>query len=94
LAFPAEIVVECVASRSALVAFEAPASVPPAHAGRRVVVRARVGEPQLRIHSPAGIPVATHRRAAAGSGHVIRSRQHAAALEQAVVAAVTTQPRT
>jgi hypothetical protein len=59
-----------------------------------VVVRARVGEPQLRTHSPAGILIAAHRRAAAGSGHVIRSRAHAAVLEQAVLAAFTTQPRT
>jgi hypothetical protein len=59
-----------------------------------VVVRARVGEPQLRTHSRTGSLVAAHRRGAAGSGHVIRSRAHAAVLEQAVLAAFTTQPRT
>lgn len=93
LAFPAEIVVERVASRSALVAFEANRySVPPEHAGRRVVVRARVGDPQLSVFSPAGTLIATHRRAPAGAGQTIRSREHAAALEQAVLTAFTTQP--
>jgi transposase len=93
LAFPAEIVVERVASRSALVAFEANRySVPPAHAGKRLVVRARVGEPHLQILSPAGALVATHRRAPAGAGQVLRSDEHAAQLEQAVLDAFTTQP--
>jgi hypothetical protein len=63
LAFPTEIVIERTASRSALVAFEANHySVAPAHAGRRVVVRARVGEPRLRIFTVAGALIATHRR--------------------------------
>jgi transposase len=93
LAFPAEIVVERQASRSALVAFEGNRySVGPEHAGRRLVVRARVGEPQLSVFSPAGVLVATHRRAPAAAGQTIRSREHAAALEQAVLAAFTTQP--
>lgn len=93
LAFPAEIIVERTASRSALVAFEANRySVPPAHAGRRVVLRARVGEPHLRLFSPAGSLLATHRHTAAGAGQTIRNSEHAAALEQAVLDAFTTQP--
>jgi transposase len=93
LAFPAEICVERVASRSALVAFEGNSySVPPAHAGRRLVVRAAVGEGQLRVFTPAGALVATHRRARAGAGQTIRAAEHAAALEQAVLDAFTTQP--
>ncbi len=92
LAFPAEIVVERVASRSALVAFEGNRySVPPGHAGRRLVVRARIGEPHLRLLTPAGALVATHRRAPAGTGQTIRTGEHAAALEHAVLAAFTTQ---
>jgi transposase len=91
-AYPAVIAVERKASRSALVAFEANHySVPPAHAARTVVVHARVGEPILRILTPAGEIVATHRRAPAGAGQTIRSAEHAAALEQAVLAAFTTQ---
>jgi len=93
LAFPAEIVVERVASRSALVAFDGNRySVAPGHAGRSVTVRARVGEATLHIFSAASALIATHRRAIAGSGQLVRSHEHAAMLEQAVLAAFTTQP--
>jgi len=92
LAFPAEIVVERVASRSALIAFEANRySVPPGYAGQRLELRARVGEPQLRILTETGLKVATHRRAAAGAGQTIRNTEHATALETAVLDAFTTQ---
>jgi len=93
MAFPAEIVVERQVSRSALVCFEGNRySVTPGHAGRRVTVRARVGEPHLHVLSPAGVLIATHRRAPAGTGQTIRSSEHAKLLEQAVLAAFTTQP--
>jgi len=92
LAFPAEIVVERVASRSALVAFEANRySVPPGYAGQRLVLRARVGEPQLRILTETGLKVATHRRATAGAEQTIRTGEHASQLETAVLDAFTTQ---
>src|SRR4051794_12226079 len=55
-----------------------------------MTVRARVGEPLMRIFSIAGEPVATHRRAPAGAGQTTRHAEHAAALEQAVLAAFTT----
>jgi hypothetical protein len=55
-----------------------------------MTVQARVGEPDLRILSAAGELVATHRRAPAGAGQMTRSPEHAAALEQAVLAAFTT----
>jgi transposase len=90
-AYPAVIAVERKASRSALVAFEANHySVPPVQAGRTVTVHARVGEPVLRILSAAGEVIAEHRRAVAGGGQTIRSAEHSAALEQAVLAAFTT----
>src|SRR6202142_2096775 len=55
LAFPAEIVVDRVCSRSALVAFETNQySVPPGYASQPLVLRARVGEPHLRIVRKAG----------------------------------------
>src|SRR4051794_35339609 len=77
-AYPAVIAVERKASRSALVAFEANHySVPPSCAGRTVTVHARVGEPVLRVLSAAGEVAATHRRALAGAGQVIRSAEHA-----------------
>ena len=91
LAYPAQIAVERKASRSALVAFEGNHySVPPACAGRTVTVLAAVGDPLLRIVSTAGEIVACHRRAPLGAGQTIRTTEHAAALEQAVLAAFTT----
>jgi hypothetical protein len=92
LAFPAEIVVERVCSRSALVAFEGNRySVTPGYAGRTVEVRARVGEPLLSVFSAAGALVATHRRAPLGAGQTVRTAEHAGLLEHAVLAAFTTQ---
>ena len=92
LGFPAEIIVQRTVSRSALVAFEGNRySVPPAHADRCVEVRARVGEPHLRIFTTTATLVATHRRARPGGEQTIRSSEHAALLEQAVLDAFTTQ---
>jgi transposase len=91
-AYPALIEVERKASRSALVAFEGNHySVPPACAARTMTVQALVGEGRLRIVSATGELVATHRRAPAGAGQLIRSAEHAALLEQAVLAAFTTE---
>lgn len=92
LAFPAEIIVERTASRSALVAFEANRySVPPGYAGQQLQLRARVGEPGLRIQTRSGLIVARHHRAAAGAAQTVRSSKHAALLEGAVLAAFTTR---
>jgi len=92
LAFPAEIIVERTASRSALVAFEANRySVPPGYAGQQLQVRARVGDPGLRIQTQSGLIVARHRRAPAGTDQTIRTNEHASALESAVLAAFTTK---
>lgn len=91
--YPARIAVERKASRSALVAFEGNRySVPPQHAGRSVTVSAGVGDPLLRILSPAGGVIAEHRRAPASADQTVRSREHARLLEQALLAAFTTQP--
>ena len=92
LAFPAEIVCERVASRSALVAFEANFySVPPGYAGQQLVLRMRVGEPRLQILTNGGLKIATHRRATAGAGQTIRTAEHDQALRRAVLDAFTTQ---
>jgi len=90
--FPAEICVERPVSRSALVAFEGNHySVPAALAGApQVTIRARSGEQTLRIISAAGTLIAKHRRAPSGAGQLIRSAEHAAGLEQAVLSAFTT----
>ncbi|HZQ63611.1 MAG TPA: hypothetical protein VFA66_00085 [Gaiellaceae bacterium] len=93
VAYPAELQVERVVSASALVAFEGNRySVPPSLAGQGVSVLARLGEPNLRIVSAAGVMAATHRRLPTGAGQVTRTELHRAALEQAVLAAFTTKP--
>ncbi len=90
-AYPAVICVERQASRSALVAYEGNKySIAPAYAARTVTVIARVGEPVVRIVSAAGETIAEHRLAIPGAGQTIRAREHAKALEQAVLAAFTT----
>jgi transposase len=92
--YPAELQVERVVSASALVSFEGNRySVPPALAGQAVSVRVRVGEPLLEIVSAADALVATHRRAPAGAGQLVRSPTHRDALEHAVLAAFTSKPR-
>jgi len=92
LPYPARVLVARTASRSALVAFEGNRySVEPNHAGRTVSVIAGVGDPVLRIISPAGEVIAEHRRVPAGAGQTIRSPEHARLLEHAVLAAFTTQ---
>lgn len=91
--YPAELHLERVVSASALVAFEGNRySVPPAQAGQTVAVLARLGEPTLRLVSPAGVLVATHRRLPAGAGQLVRTGAHQAALKHAVLAAFTTRP--
>ena len=92
LPFPAEIVVDRVCSRSALVLFETNKySVPPGYASQPLTVRARVGEPHLRIVTATGIKVATHRRAPAGAEQTVRTSEHATQLERAVLDAFTTK---
>jgi transposase len=90
-AFPAQLQAERIVSRSALVAFEGNHySVSPGLVGQTVSVRARLGELHLELFSAAGRRVARHRRAPAGAGQLLRSSEHALLLEQAVLAAFTT----
>ena len=90
--YPATLEAERLVSASALIAFEGNRySVPPAHVGERVMVVCRLGEPQLRVVSAAGVLVATHRRLPAGAGQTVRGDQHQQALERAVLAAFTTR---
>jgi transposase len=93
-AFPALLEAERVVSRTALVAFEGNRySVAPGLVGQTVGVRARLGELHLEIVSAAGRRVARHRRAPAGAGQILQTAEHARLLEQAVLAAFTTEPR-
>ena len=90
-AFPAQLEVQRVVGRSALVAFEGNHySVAPGLVGQSVTVHARLGELHLELISSAGRRVARHRRAPAGAGQLLRSSEHALLLEQAVLGAFTT----
>ena len=90
-AFPAQLEVDRVVSRTAMVAFEGNRySVAPGHIGQPVTVRARLGELHLEILSPAGRRIARHRRAPAGAGQLLQSPDHARLLERAVLDAFTT----
>jgi transposase len=91
LPFAAEYREQRVVSRDALVSFEGNRySVAPGHADRTVEVRARLGELQLEIYTPAGRRIARHRRALSGAAQTVRSSEHAAALERAVLEQFTT----
>jgi transposase len=90
-AFPAQLEVQRVVGRSALVAFEGNHySVSPGLVGQTVTVTARLGELHVEIISAAGRRAARHRRAPAGAGQQLRSAEHARLLEQAVLDAFTT----
>ena len=56
-------------------------------------VRHRLGGLDLEICSGAGLVLARHRLAPAGAGRTLRLAGHAAALEQVVLAAFTTDRR-
>ena len=84
--------VDRVASRSALVVFETNHySVPPGYAGQPLTVRARVGEPHLRIVTTTGIKVATHRRAPPAPSRRSAAPNTPVQFERAVLDAFTTQ---
>jgi transposase len=91
-AYPAQIVVERKVCRAALTAFEGNRySVPPVHAGKTVTVTWQISEAVLRIVSMYGEIVAEHRRIPAGAGQTVRSAEHAALHQTAVLAAFTTK---
>lgn len=62
-------------------------SVPPGFIGTVLTVRHRLGSPMLEIVSPSGALVAVHRRASSG---LVRTPDHRAALEVAVLGAFST----
>ena len=91
--FPATIEVTRKVTATCLVAFRGNHySVPPGLVGQTVQVRHRLGGLDLEIRSGAGLVLARHRLAPAGAGRTLRLASHAAALEQVVLAAFTTDP--
>jgi len=89
--FPATTEVERVVADNATVAFSGNRySVPPGLAGTTLLVRHRLSAPTIDVVAPSGAILVTHRLAPAGSGALVRSREHREALEVAVLSAFTT----
>lgn len=92
LPYPATIEVERVVADNAVVSFRGNRySVPPGLFGTTVLVRQRLGTPTLSVIAPSGATLATHRVAQAGTGALVRSAEHRAALEKSVLSAFTTK---
>ncbi len=90
LPYPATLEVERTVSAACLVSYEGNRySVPPGLHGQRVRVRRRLGREELELVSPAGAVVARHRLAPAGAGALRRREEHRVALEQVVLASLT-----
>jgi len=64
-------------------------SVPPGLAGATVAVTHRLGSEVVALATLSGTVIAAHRRAADGSGAVVRDAGHVVALERAVLASFT-----
>jgi transposase len=89
--FPATTEVERVVADNASVAFEGNRySVPPGLSGTTLLIRHRLGAPTIDVVAPSGAILVTHRLAPAGSGALVRSTEHRAALEAAVLSSFTT----
>ena len=50
-----------------------------------MTLRHRLGTSSLEVHSPAGALLVAHRLSPAGSGEIVRTPEHKAALEKAVL---------
>jgi len=90
VAYPATLEVCVPVAPDATVAFRgARYSVPPGLIGAQLTVRHRLGGPTIEIVASSGTLVAVHRLAAGG---LVRTPEHRAALERAVLGAFTTLP--
>lgn len=86
--YPATIELSGPVASDATVAFRGNRySVPHGLAGAIVTLRHRLGAPELEIVAPSGLILAVHDLRAAGAGAVVRSPEHRAGLEAAVLAA-------
>lgn len=78
-------------SRTALVAYDGNFySVPAGLIGRQIEVRLQIDQPFLELRTNDGGLVARHRRATGGAGQTIRTADHNLQLQNAVLAAFTT----
>ena len=88
--YPATIEQRGLVDSNATVAFDGTRySVPPGFIGTTLTVRHRLGSSTLEIVSTSGNLVAVHRR---GRGGIVRTPEHRAALETAVLGVFTTLP--
>ena len=86
--YPATIEVDAPVAVDATVAFRGNRySVPHGLAGAEVTLRHRLGGRDLEIHAPSGVLVAVHELRPAGGGALVRSEEHRAGLEAAVLSA-------
>ena len=89
--YPATLELPALVRPDATVAFRGNAySVPPGLAGTTVTLRHRLGGPSLELVAPSGAPLGTHDLRHAGSGEIVRTTEHRAALESAILASFTT----
>jgi transposase len=89
--YPATVQVERRVAANCTIAFRGNHySTPPGLVGATVMVCHRLGTLELTVSSPAGVLLATHRLAPPGAGRTLRLAGHAAALEQVVLAAFST----
>ncbi len=89
--FPATIEVERTVADNAAVAYRGNRySTPPGLGGSILAVRQRLGSGTIDIVAPSGQLLVTHRCAPDGSGALVRTPEHRASLERAVLSAFTT----
>ena len=91
--YPATVIVPRAVGANAAVAYRGNSySVPPGLTGTQAECRHRLGTPTLEIYSHAGARLACHRLAPDGAGTLVRTPEHRAGLERAVLATFTTSP--
>lgn len=89
--YPATLELPALVRPDATVAFRGNAySVPPGLAGTRVGLRHRLGSTSLELVAPSGALLGTHDLRHAGPGELVRTAEHRAALESAILASFTT----
>jgi transposase len=89
--FPATIEVERTVADNATVAYRGNRySTPPGLGTTMLRVRQRIGSGTIDVVAPSGAILVTHRTAPDGTGALVRSLEHRAALEKAVLSAFTT----
>jgi transposase len=88
--YPATLELPALVRPDATVAFRGNAySVPPGLAGTTVRLRHRLGSSSLELVAPSGAPLGTHDLRHAGAGELVRTAEHRAALEHAILASFT-----